>query len=107
MLQHNCNSAAAFPLTDSGSTIGTFVVYAGDEGFFHEQELNLLDEAAGDISYSLTKIKVEEDRKKNEEALRERVEELERHQQASVQREFRIKELKEELETLKGESSNK
>mgnify|MGYP001581853600 CR=1 FL=1 len=41
-------------------------------------------------------------RKQAEEALKQRLEELERFQKATVQREFRIKELKEELDRLKG-----
>jgi len=43
------------------------------------------------------------ERKRAEEALRERLEELERFQQATVQREFRIKELRDEIEHLKAE----
>lgn len=42
------------------------------------------------------------ERKRSEEELKQRLEELERFQKATVQREFRIKELKEELERLKG-----
>jgi hypothetical protein len=42
------------------------------------------------------------ERKQAEEALQQRLEELERFQRATVQREFRIKELKDEIERLKG-----
>jgi GAF domain-containing protein len=104
MLEHGCNSAAAFPLHIEGSNVGALVVYSGDEGFFHEQETNILAEAAGDLSYTLTKIKVNQDREKNNEMLRQRVDELERFQKAMIKREFQIKKLKDELDRLKGKN---
>jgi len=104
MLEHGCNSAAAFPLHIEELNVGALVVYSGDEGFFHEQEINILAEAAGDLSYTLTKIKVNQDKEKNNETLRQRVDELERFQQASITRELRVKELKDELDLLKSKN---
>jgi GAF domain-containing protein len=101
LLNHGCHSAAAFPLQTDEENSGSFVVYAGEEGFFHEQELNILAEAAGDISYALSKIKMDEDRKKIEADLRDRLEELERFQKATIEREGRIKELRDELKKSK------
>ena len=41
------------------------------------------------------------ERRQNEEALRQRLDELERYQKATVNREFRIKELRDEIAALK------
>ena len=103
LLKHGCHSAAAFPLHMDEENIGSFVVYAGEEGFFHEQELNILNEAAGDISYTLSKLKREKDRDTHETAMRQRLEELERFQKATIEREFRIKELRDELDKNKSD----
>lgn len=99
--RYGCQSAAAFPLRIDDSTIGAFVVYAGTEGFFHEQELDLLAEAAGDVSYTLNKIEAEKEREKSALELSMRVDELERFKKATIEREMRFKALQEELEQLK------
>ncbi|OIO71226.1 MAG: hypothetical protein AUJ58_00835 [Zetaproteobacteria bacterium CG1_02_55_237] len=104
--KHGCQSAAAFPLTIEEENIGSFVVYAGVEGFFHEQELNILNEAAGDISYTLSKLKMDEDREKHATELCQRINELERFQKATIEREFRVKALRDELDKLKGDKKS-
>ncbi|HKI62655.1 MAG TPA: GAF domain-containing protein [Mariprofundaceae bacterium] len=106
MLEHGCNSAAAFPLHIEELNVGALVVYSGDEGFFHDEELNILAEAAGDLSYTLTKIKVNQEREKSTDMLRQRVEELERFQHAAITRELRVKELKDEVERLRAKNDS-
>lgn len=101
LMQHGCQSAAAFPLRIEDSTIGSFVVYAGTEGFFNEQELNILAEAAGDVSYTLNKIEREKEREEYTLELRQRVDELERFHKATIDRELRFKAMQNELEQLK------
>ena len=49
-------SIAVFPLTRSKEAIGVFALYAGEIEFFHEEELKLLAELAGDISFALENI---------------------------------------------------
>ncbi len=44
---------AAFPIRVGGVVSGTLTVYAGEVGFFQEQEVALLEEATGDISFTL------------------------------------------------------
>ncbi len=46
-------SAADFPLTIEGRSVGVFCLYAGEVGFFDSDELRLLDEMAMDISFAL------------------------------------------------------
>ena len=46
-------SAAAFPLTIDGRSVGIFNLYSGEAGFFDADELRLLDEMATDISFAL------------------------------------------------------
>jgi len=106
LMQQGCQAAAAFPILEQDKPLGTLAVYADDSGFFHEQEIGILAEAADDISFALTKIEHERQRKQTEQELRKRVEELERFQKATVQREFRIKELREEIQSMKGPKEN-
>lgn len=47
------HSSGAFPLKVAGKVIGMFSLYASEKGFFDSQELQLLDELAGDISFGL------------------------------------------------------
>jgi GAF domain-containing protein len=83
--------------------VGVFEVYAGEEGDISPDEKSILDEVADDVSVALENIAMEAERKQRGEELARRVEELERFQKATVQREFRIKELRDEIESLKAE----
>jgi GAF domain len=102
LMQHGCQSAAAFPLKIGDSTIGSFVVYAGVEGFFNERERDILAEAASDVSHILNNIEVEKERERSALELRKRVDELERFRKATIDRELRFKSLQNELSQLKG-----
>lgn len=99
-MQHGARAAATFPLFQSGEVIGAFTVYATEPDYFEPDEIAVLEEAAGDLSFALDSIE-------GEKRLRERLEELERFHKATVQREFRIKELRDELERLQVETEDK
>lgn len=47
------NSAAAVPLSVSGNIAGVLALYTSDAGIFDEEEVKLLNELAGDISFAL------------------------------------------------------
>jgi PAS domain S-box-containing protein len=67
-MRRGYRASAAFPLTVEGQTIGTFNLYAGECGFFNEEELRLLDELAMDIAFALEVSRSEENRRRVEEA---------------------------------------
>jgi GAF domain-containing protein len=100
-LEQGCEHAAAMPLKIGEETVGVFEVYAGKDGRLKKDEQAILEEMADDISVAMTNIEHEKQRRQAEEKLRQRLEELERFQKATVQREFRIKELYDEVDTLK------
>ncbi len=64
-------ASAAFPLFVHGEVRGALNLYAGDVDFFDAQELALLDEMAGNISFSMEFIGEEQQRKKAEQTLKE------------------------------------
>jgi len=99
-LEQGCRHAVAMPLMIAGRTVGVFEVYAGEDGEVTCEEKSILDEAADDVSVALGNIALEAERKQKAEDLARRFEELERFQRATVQREFRIKELRDENESL-------
>jgi len=51
MLSHGAASAAAFPITVDGTLIGSLNVFASEDGFFHNDEFALLEEAASDLAH--------------------------------------------------------
>jgi diguanylate cyclase (GGDEF)-like protein/PAS domain S-box-containing protein len=55
-LKRNFNALAAFPIEVAGQVVGVFALYAGEVGFFDQDELRLLDELVGDIGYALGNI---------------------------------------------------
>ncbi|MGB5104764.1 MAG: GAF domain-containing protein, partial [Steroidobacteraceae bacterium] len=52
-LQRGYRSIALLPLIVDGRPVGIFVLYAPEPGVFDEQEMKLLEEIAGDISFAL------------------------------------------------------
>lgn len=52
-LARGFHSAAGFPIRSDGDFIGCFVLYSGEVGFFNAEEVKLLEEMAGDISFAL------------------------------------------------------
>lgn len=70
-MQLGFRASAAFPLVVAGNVRGTLNLYAGESGFFDNQELKLLDEMAADIAFSLEFNEQEEQRKQAETKLAE------------------------------------
>lgn len=69
-LQLGFRSSAAFPLRVSGRVCGAFSLYAGVTDYFNEEEVRLLEEMAGDISFAMEFDERERQRKLAEEKLR-------------------------------------
>jgi len=63
-------SAAAFPIREGGSVRGALCVYAVEPGFFQKREVELLEEAALDVSFALDHLETERRRREAEERLR-------------------------------------
>lgn len=63
-------SSAAIPIREGGKVCGALVVYAPEQAFFGPQELDLLEEAARDLSYALDHLELDSQRRVAEEALR-------------------------------------
>ena len=55
-LERGYRSAIALPLFIGGEAVGALHLYSGEVNFFDEQEMALLDELAGDISFALEHI---------------------------------------------------
>ncbi|MEZ0316465.1 MAG: EAL domain-containing protein, partial [Methylophilaceae bacterium] len=64
-------SIVALPLMVNGSVVGNFSLYSSVLGIFNQREMDLLDELASDISFSLSVAEVEIERELAEKALRE------------------------------------
>lgn len=71
---HGLRSCAAFPLLLKDRVCGVLNVFAGEAGWFHDIEENLLLQAAGDISFALENFARDEERNRAlEESRREQV----------------------------------
>ena len=70
LLRRGYQSAGAFPLKVADQVMGVLSLYAGEPGFFDEEELHLLDELAMDISFALEVAQHEQARLTAEEELR-------------------------------------
>ena len=64
-------SLSSFPIFNFGKVIGVFTFYAEEKDFFDSEEIALLKEATGDVSFALELFVKEERRKKAEEAIYE------------------------------------
>ena len=53
LAERGINSLAVIPLIVGGEAVGVFSLYAADVGAFAEDEMRLLLELAGDISFAL------------------------------------------------------
>jgi predicted signal transduction protein with EAL and GGDEF domain len=58
--RHGLRSVAVFPLVRSGEADAVLALYSEDVGFFDAEEMKLLHELAGDISFALENIAKEE-----------------------------------------------
>ncbi len=61
---------AAFPIRQGATICGALTIYSDEVGFFKDQEIALLEEAATDISFALDNLAREEARRQAEAALR-------------------------------------
>jgi diguanylate cyclase len=52
-LDHRFGSAVALPLMSEGRATGAIVLFAAEKDFFDAQEMAVLDELAGDVSFAL------------------------------------------------------
>jgi diguanylate cyclase (GGDEF)-like protein len=59
-LERGINSLAALPLMVGGAAVGVLALYAGELGFFDSEEMKLLVDLAGNISFALEHIGQEE-----------------------------------------------
>jgi len=53
-------SLAIFPLIVAGEAVGAMVLSARERGFFHDEELRLLEELAGDVAFAVEQIEKQE-----------------------------------------------
>lgn len=70
-------SSIALPLRQEGTVVGLLTVYAAEKDFFGPEEIKLLDEAAGDLSFAFDVLAgqerrrvAEEENRRNEQRLR-------------------------------------
>jgi diguanylate cyclase (GGDEF)-like protein len=56
-LERGYHSMVVLPLTVDGRVVGMFALYAPETGFFDEEEMALLNEMAGDISFAMDHLK--------------------------------------------------
>lgn len=103
-LQRGYRSVVVFPLILGELPVGVFVLYAAETGVFDEEEMTLLIEMSGDISYALETFRLEAWRKLAESKLAEQLEELRRWHDATLGREMRALELKREVNELLGQA---
>jgi len=77
-LARGYRSSAAFPLQFGDSAVAVFTVYAAQPGFFDEEVVGVLNEAASEISFALESMDREARRRQAEESLRTLNDDLER-----------------------------
>jgi len=84
-LKRNYRATAGFPLRMGMEVIGVLRVYASEVDFFTEEEIKLLNELAGDLSFAIEYLKKEEEKKKKDEELKDAYEKLKNLQAQLVQ----------------------
>jgi PAS domain S-box-containing protein len=57
--QSGFQSSATFPLWQGGRIVGGLMVYSAEKEFFRAEEISLLEEAVGDVSFALDHIELE------------------------------------------------
>ncbi len=70
-LQRGYRSTIAFPLKDENNIpFGGLIIYSSEINAFSTEEINLLEELAGDLAFGITTLRLQEKRIKTEEKLR-------------------------------------
>jgi len=75
-LKRGYRSMVALPFEVIGNFKGALTIFSSEEEFFNEEEIELLDKLAMDVSFALEFLENESERKKAEENLRESEEKL-------------------------------
>jgi PAS domain S-box-containing protein len=71
MERRGFRASAALPIREAGRVVGTLSVHAAESGYFRDQEVALIKEAASDISFALDNIARDEARRLAEKSLRQ------------------------------------
>ncbi|MBI5766238.1 MAG: PAS domain S-box protein [Verrucomicrobia bacterium] len=69
--RHGVAACIALPLRCEGEIVGVLSIYSAERGFFGRREIELLEESAGDVSFSLDVMAGEARRRLAEQAQRE------------------------------------
>ena len=67
-------ASASIPFRSGGRVCGALMVYASEENYFGADEIGLLEEAAGDLTFALAHLEMDAQRRRAEQALLEREE---------------------------------
>jgi diguanylate cyclase (GGDEF)-like protein/PAS domain S-box-containing protein len=59
-IEHGCKSVIALPLFSEGKVAGVLVMYSAETNAFDDEEVKLLEELSGDVSFALTFIAQQE-----------------------------------------------
>ena len=75
-MRRGYRSSGAFPLRVGSRVIGSLTMYAGEPGFFTDEEVSLLESLAHDVSFAMESMEREAQRRQAEAALKESEERL-------------------------------
>jgi PAS domain S-box-containing protein len=65
-IRHGFVSSISLPLSDGDRPFGALVIYAEERRAFYREEVQLLEELTGDLSYGVTTLRMNADRRKAE-----------------------------------------
>ena len=68
-LERGYRSGMSLPIIKFGKVVGAFTFYAGVKNFFDQSEIDLLEEATGDVAFALENLEKERQRKLVESAI--------------------------------------
>jgi diguanylate cyclase (GGDEF)-like protein/PAS domain S-box-containing protein len=60
IVRQGINSIGVFPLMVADEAVGVMVLHARERGFFHEEQLRLLTELAGNVAFAIAQIEKQE-----------------------------------------------
>lgn len=69
-LKRGYQSSISIPLSNNLAIFGALVIYAAEPFAFSEDEVKLLEELAGDLSYGITSLRIHEEHKISEEKIK-------------------------------------